>query len=88
MLPLGHCDDGLLSRPDASDELKGSGTSACSASVPSPSPLEFLKWTGSATFKGSIRDPFLLVFLSGSFQKGVMMADFVSFSSNSFLFFY
>lgn len=56
MLPLGHCDDGLLSRPDASDELKGSGTSACSASVPSPSPLEFLKWTGSATFKGSIRE--------------------------------
>lgn len=42
MLPLGQCDDGLFSRPDASGGLKGSGTAGTSArSQPGPQPQPF-----------------------------------------------
>lgn len=82
MLPLGQCDDGLFSRPDASGGLKGSGTagdiSALSAWPLAPSPLEFLKWAGSAVFKGGLPESILLVFQSGSLKKGIIMASFIN----------
>lgn len=46
--------------------------------VPSPSPLEFLKWAGSAVFKGGLPESILLVFQSGSLKKGIIMSGFIN----------
>lgn len=94
MLPLGQREKGLFSGPDASGGLKGSGASGDISMLsqpvpsPSPSPVEFLKWAGSAVFKGGLAESILLVFQSGSLQKGIIMAGVINLLVNQFVFFY
>lgn len=63
------------------------GTWACSLSpVPSPSPWELPKWAGPAVFKGGLAESILLVFQSGSFQKGIIMIGFINLLVNQFFY--
>lgn len=64
------------------------GPSACSLSLSPAQPLEFLKWAGSAVFKGGLAESILLVFQSGSLQKGIIMAGVINLLVNQFVCFY